>query len=56
MRVRAGPLRRSVLASGFVGRIRGAMADIATDAAVGRDVFMVDRMRQDAVVRTFEIR
>jgi uncharacterized protein with HEPN domain len=39
----------------YLGHIRDAIDDIATYAAVGRDAFMVERMRQDAVIRKLEI-
>jgi len=39
----------------YLGHIRDAISDITTYAAVGRDAFMVDRMRQDAVIRKLEI-
>jgi uncharacterized protein with HEPN domain len=39
----------------YLGHIRAAIDDITTYAAVGRDAFMVDRMRQDAVIRKLEI-
>ena len=39
----------------YLGHIRAAIEDITTYAAVGRDAFMVDRMRQDAVIRKLEI-
>ena len=38
-----------------LGHIRDAIDDIASYAAVGRDTFMADRMRQDAVIRKLEI-
>jgi uncharacterized protein with HEPN domain len=39
----------------FLGHIRDAIRDLNEYAAVGREVFMVDRMRQDAVIRKLEI-
>ena len=39
----------------YLGHIRAAIEDITTYAAVGRDAFMGDRMRQDAVIRKLEI-
>jgi uncharacterized protein with HEPN domain len=39
----------------YLGHIRDAIADIEDYTRVGRDVFMTDRMRQDAVVRKIEI-
>ena len=39
----------------YLGHIRDAIKDIETYTSVGRDVFMADRMRQDAVIRKLEI-
>ena len=39
----------------YLGHIRDAIDDITSYAAVGRDTFMADRMRQDAVIRKLEI-
>jgi hypothetical protein len=39
----------------YLGHIRDAIADIANYTAAGRDEFMADRMRQDAVIRKLEI-
>lgn len=39
----------------YLGHIRDAIRDIEEYSAVGRDGFMADRMRQDAVLRKFEI-
>jgi uncharacterized protein with HEPN domain len=39
----------------YLGHIRDAINDIEEYALVGRDVFMADRMRQDAVIRKLEI-
>ena len=39
----------------FLGHIRDAIQDIRDYASVGRDGFMADRMRQDAVIRKLEI-
>ena len=39
----------------YLGHIRDAIDDIVSYAGVGRDAFMVDRMRQDAVIRKLEI-
>jgi uncharacterized protein with HEPN domain len=36
----------------YLGHIREAIQDIKQYAAVGRGAFMVDRMRQDAVIQT----
>jgi len=38
----------------YLGHIRDAINDIEQYASAGRDVFMVDRMRQDAVIRKLE--
>jgi uncharacterized protein with HEPN domain len=39
----------------YLGHIRDAIQDIEDYASVGREVFMADRMRQDAVIRKLEI-
>jgi uncharacterized protein with HEPN domain len=39
----------------FLGHVRDAIRDLDEYASVGRDVFMADRMRQDAVIRKLEI-
>jgi uncharacterized protein with HEPN domain len=39
----------------FLGHIRDAIRDLDEYASVGREVFMGDRMRQDAVIRKLEI-
>ena len=39
----------------YLGHIRGAINDITTYASVGEAAFLVDRMRQDAVIRKLEI-
>ncbi len=39
----------------YLGHIREAIHDIQQYTATGRDAFMADRMRQDAVIRKFEI-
>ena len=39
----------------YLGHIRDTIDDIFTYAAVGRGAFMVERMRQDAVIRKLEI-
>jgi uncharacterized protein with HEPN domain len=39
----------------YLGHIREAIGDIMSYASVGRDEFMADRMRQDAVIRKLEI-
>ena len=38
-----------------LGHIRDAIADITSYASVGRDAFMAERMRQDAVIRKLEV-
>ena len=35
---------------------RDAIADLRSYTATGRDVFLEERMRQDGVIRTLEIR
>jgi uncharacterized protein with HEPN domain len=39
----------------YLGHIRDAIDDITSYATVGRDAFMAERMRQDAVIRKLEI-
>ena len=39
----------------YVGHIRDALNDIEQYTSVGRDAFMAERMRQDAVIRNLEI-
>jgi uncharacterized protein with HEPN domain len=39
----------------YLDHIRDAISDIQEYASVGRDIFMTDRMRQDAVIRKIEI-
>jgi uncharacterized protein with HEPN domain len=39
----------------YLGHIRGAIEDVTSYSAVGRDTFMADRMRQDAIIRKLEI-
>jgi uncharacterized protein with HEPN domain len=39
----------------YLGHIRDAINDIEEYTAVGRDAFMAERMRQDAVIRKLEI-
>ena len=39
----------------YLGHIRDASDDITSFAAVGRDAFMAERMRQDAVIRKLEV-
>ena len=39
----------------YLGHIRDAIDDIEECTSVGRDVFMTDRMGQDAVIRKIEI-
>ena len=39
----------------YLSHIQDAINDIEEYASVGRDVFMIDRMRQDAVIRKIEI-
>jgi uncharacterized protein with HEPN domain len=39
----------------YLGHICDAISDIESYTSVGREVFMVDRMRQDAVIRKLEI-
>ncbi|MBI3492682.1 MAG: DUF86 domain-containing protein [Acidobacteria bacterium] len=39
----------------YLGHIRDAIQDIEQYGSVGRDAFMADRMRQDAVIRKLEV-
>lgn len=39
----------------YLGHIRAAIGDIAEYASAGREAFIADRMRQDAVIRKLEI-
>ena len=39
----------------YLGHIRDAINDIEAYTSVGRDAFMTERMRQDAVIRRLEI-
>ena len=39
----------------YLGHIREAITDIEEYTSVGRDAFMAERMRQDAVIRKLEI-
>ena len=39
----------------YLGHIRDAVNDIEEYASAGRDAFMAERMRQDAVIRKLEI-
>ena len=39
----------------YLGHIRDAITDIEEYSAAGRDAFMAERMRQDAVIRKLEI-
>jgi uncharacterized protein with HEPN domain len=39
----------------YLGHIRDAINDIEEYTSVGRDAFMAERMRQDAVIRKLEI-
>lgn len=39
----------------YLGHIRDAITDIEEYASAGRDAFMAERMRQDAVIRKLEI-
>lgn len=39
----------------YIGHICDAINDIESYASAGREVFMIDRMRQDAVIRKLEI-
>ena len=39
----------------YLGHIRDAIQDIEQYAAIGHDLFLADRMRQDAVIRKLEI-
>lgn len=39
----------------FLGHIRDAISDIREYASAGQEVFAAERMRQDAIIRKFEI-
>ena len=39
----------------YLGHIRDAINDIEQYTSAGRDAFMAERMRQDAVIRKLEI-
>ena len=39
----------------YLGHIREAIPDIEQYASVGHNVFMTDRMRQDAILRKLEV-
>ena len=39
----------------YLGHIREAIQDIEQYASVGRDAFMTDKMRQDALIRKLEV-
>jgi uncharacterized protein with HEPN domain len=39
----------------YLGHIRDAITDIEQYASAGRETFMGDRMRQDAIIRKMEI-
>jgi uncharacterized protein with HEPN domain len=39
----------------FLGHLQDAIQDIEQYSSVGREAFMTERMRQDAVIRKFEI-
>jgi uncharacterized protein with HEPN domain len=39
----------------FLGHVRDAIRDLNEYASVGREAFMADRMRQDAIIRKLEI-
>jgi uncharacterized protein with HEPN domain len=39
----------------YLGHIRDAISDIRAYASVGEEVFLADRMRQDAIIRKLEI-
>jgi uncharacterized protein with HEPN domain len=39
----------------YLGHIRDALSDIEQYASVGREAFMADGMRQDAIIRKLEI-
>ena len=39
----------------YLGHIRDAINDIEEYTSVGRDAFMAERMRQDAVIRKLEL-
>ena len=39
----------------YLGHIRDAINDIKGYASVGKDAFLEDRMRQDAIIRKLDI-
>lgn len=39
----------------YLGHIREAIQDIQRYATIGRESFMTDRMRQDAIIRKLEV-
>ena len=39
----------------YLGHIRDAISDIRAYASVGKETFLEDRMRQDAIIRKLEI-
>ena len=39
----------------YLGHIREAIVDIKTYASAGEEMFLADRMRQDAIIRKLEI-
>ena len=39
----------------YLAHIREAIQDIEQYASVGRDAFMADKMRQDALIRKLEV-
>jgi uncharacterized protein with HEPN domain len=39
----------------YLGHIRDALSDVEQYASVGREAFMADGMRQDAIIRKLEI-
>jgi uncharacterized protein with HEPN domain len=39
----------------YLTHIRDAIADITTYAAAGEEAFLLDRMRQDAIIRKLEV-
>ena len=39
----------------YLGHIREALQDVEQYASVGRDAFMTDKMRQDALLRKLEV-
>jgi uncharacterized protein with HEPN domain len=38
----------------YLGHIRDAIGDIRAYASVGKEAFLADRMRQDAIIRKLE--